>query len=225
MTRTVEPALAALRDQLLRMASLSEAIFAKALQSLWRRDVALAREVRIDDLDIDRLDIAIDDLVLRILATQAPVADDLRNVIAAKMVAADLERVGDLARNIAKSAERLATRATIATPPRLRTLADEAQRILHRALDAFAERDPARAALVLDDDDQVDSDEDAVIRNAIEEIASHPEFTAQEVDFILIAKNLERVADHATNIAEGVILATQARNVKHAAKLGGAPLR
>jgi phosphate transport system protein len=73
--------------------------------------------------------------------------------------------------------------------------------------------------LVLADDDQVDADEDAVIRTAIEEIASHPELTAQEVDFILIAKNLERVADHATNIAEDVILATQARNVKHAAKL------
>jgi phosphate transport system protein len=219
MTRPVEPGLIALRDQLLRMASLAEAILAKSLQSLWRRDVALAREVRIDDLDIDRLDIAVDEMVLRILATQAPVADDLRNVIAAKMVATDLERVGDLARNIAKSAERLSTRVTIAAPPKLQKLADEAQRILHRALDAFAEQDAARAALVLADDDQVDADEDDVIRGAIEEIAGHPEITAQEVDYILIAKNLERVADHATNIAEGVILAIQARNVKHAAKL------
>ena len=221
MTRPVDPALTALRDQLLRMGGLAEAILEKSLQSLWRRDAALAREVKIDDLDIDRLDIAIDDLVLRILATQAPVADDLRNVIAGKMIASDLERIGDLARNIAKSAERLAQRASIEMPARLRTLADEAQRILRRALDAFAAQDPARAAAVLDDDDQVDADEDAVIRNAIEEIASHPEFTAQEVDFILIAKNLERVADHATNIAEDVILATQARNVKHASKLAG----
>lgn len=219
MTRPVDPALTALREQLLRMASLAEAILDKSLQSLWRRDVALAREVKLDDLDIDRLDIAIDDMVLRVLATQAPVADDLRNVIAAKMAAADLERVGDLARNIAKSAERLAERPTVVVPPRLRTLADEAQRILHRALGAFAEHDAERAAAVLDDDDQVDADEDAVIRDAIHEIASHPELTAQEVDFILVAKNLERVADHATNIAEGVILAAQARNVKHAAKL------
>ncbi|HEU4428337.1 MAG TPA: phosphate signaling complex protein PhoU [Myxococcota bacterium] len=219
MTRPVDPALTTLRDQLLRMGSLAEAILEKSLQSLFQRDAALAREVKLDDLELDRLDIAIDDQVLRILATQAPVADDLRNVIAGKMIAADLERIGDLARNIAKSAERLAARAEVETPPRLRTLADEAQRILRRALDAFAQSDPARAALVLDDDDQVDADEDAVIRNAIEEIASRPEFTAQEVDFILIAKNLERVADHATNIAEDVILATQARNVKHAAKL------
>ena len=221
MTRPVEPALTALREQLLRMGGLSEAILEKSLQSLWRRDISLAREVKIDDLEIDRLDIAVDDMVLRILATQAPVADDLRNVIAGKMIATDLERIGDLARNIAKSAERLATRASIDTPSKLRTLADEAQRILRRALDSFAENDPNRASAVLDDDDQVDADEDAVIRTAIEEIASHPEFTAQEVDFILIAKNLERVADHATNIAEDVILATQARNVKHASKLAG----
>ena len=219
MTRVVEPALSALRQQLLRMGSLAEAILEKSLQSLWRRDVALAREVRIDDLEIDRLDIAIDEMVLRILATQAPVADDLRNVIAGKMIAADLERVGDLARNIAKSAERLATRDKVEVPPGLRRLADEAQRILRRALDAFSEHDADRATAVLGDDDQVDADEDAVIRTAIEEIASHPEFTAQGVDFILIAKNLERVADHSTNIAEDVILATKARNVKHAGKL------
>jgi phosphate transport system protein len=222
MTRPVDPALTTLREQLLRMGSLAEAILVKSLQALWSRDVALAHEVKADDLDIDRLDIAIDDSVLRILATQAPVADDLRNVVAGKMVATDLERIGDLARNIAKSAERLALRESIAIPPKLRALADEAQRILRRALDAFAEHDPKRAALVLDDDDQVDADEDAVIRAALEEIASHPEFTAQEVDFILIAKNLERVADHATNIAEGVILAAQARNVKHASKLNTA---
>ena len=220
MTRVVEPALSALRQQLLRMGSLAEAILEKSLQSLWRRDVALAREVRIDDLEIDRLDIAVDEMVLRILATQAPVADDLRNVIAGKMIATDLERVGDLARNIAKSAERLATRDKVEVPPGLRTLADEAQRILRRALDAFSEHDADRATAVLGDDDQVDADEDAVIRTAIEEIASHPEFTSQEVDFILIAKNLERVADHSTNIAEDVILATKARNVKHASKLG-----
>ena len=107
MTRPVEPVLSSLRQQLLRMGSLAEAILEKSLQSLWRRDTALAREVKIDDLEIDRVDIAVDDLVLRILATQAPVADDLRNVIACKMIATDLERVGDLARNIAGCADAL----------------------------------------------------------------------------------------------------------------------
>jgi phosphate transport system protein len=217
--RVVAPVLEDLRQKLLRMGSLAEAILEKALAAVWKRDRALAREVQIDDLEIDRMDLAVDEAVLRILATQAPVADDLRNVIAAKMMATDLERVGDLSRNIAKCALRLAEHVQVAIPPRLRTLADEVQRVLHRALDSFADGDAERAAQVLEQDDQVDEDQDLVIRAAIQEITSHPELTSQGVDFILIAKNLERVADHATNIAEDVILATQARNVKHAAKL------
>ncbi len=219
MSRLVESHLTELRQKLLRMASLCEAILETALESLWTRNAVLAEQVKPDDLEIDRLDVEIDELVLRLLATQAPVADDLREVIASKMIAIDLERVGDLARNVAKSAISLADNPEVPTPPRLRTLADEAQRILRRSLDCFAERDPNKAAEVLDDDDQVDEDEDLVIRAAIEEIRTHPEYASQEVDFIMVAKNLERVADHATNIAEGVILAAEARIVKHAEKL------
>ena len=217
--RIVDPALHDLRNMLLRMGSLAEAILEKSLLAVWKRDRAAAREVQIDDLEIDRLDLAVDESVLRLLATQAPVADDLRGVIAAKMIATDLERVGDLARNIAKCALRLAEHGEVTIPTRLRTLGDEVQRLLHRALDSFADGDAERAALVLEQDDQVDTDQDVVIRAAIQDIMSHPELTSQGVDFILIAKNLERIADHATNVAEDVILATQARNVKHAAKL------
>ena len=110
----------------------------------------------------------------------APVADDLRGVIAAKMIATDLERVGDLARNIAKCALRLADHPEVTIPARLRTLGDEVQRLLHRALDSFADGDAERAALVLEQDDQVDSDQDVVIRAAIQDIMSHPELTSQE---------------------------------------------
>jgi phosphate transport system protein len=221
MTRVVDPLLQDLRHRLLRMGALSEAILDKALRAVWERDAALAREVRIDDLEIDRLDLAIDEAVLRTLALQAPVADDLRQVIAVKMIATDLERVGDLARNIAKSALRLQERSSTTIPAKLREVADEARRLLRLALDSFSDGDAAKAELVLREDDQVDADQDLVIRSAIEEIGRHPELTSQEVDFILIAKNLERVADHATNIAEDVILVAEARNVKHAAKLAG----
>lgn len=218
--RVVDPVLQELRESLLRMGGLAEAILEKALTAVWRCDRVAAREVKIDDLEIDRLDLAVDEAVLRILATQAPVADDLRSVIAAKMIATDLERVGDLARNIAKGALRLAGHPDVAIPPRLRSLGDEVQRVLHRALDSFADGDAAVATMVLEQDDQVDADQDVVIRETIEEITGHPDLVSQGVDFIQIAKSLERVADHATNIAEDVILVTQARNVKHAAKLG-----
>lgn len=221
VSRIVDPVLEELRRKLLRMGSLSEAILDKALRSVWERDAALAREVRIDDLEIDRMDLEIDEAVLRTLALQAPKANDLRSVIAVKMIATDLERVGDLARNIAKSGLRLSGFGKVDVPPKLLELADHARRLLRRALDSFSERDTERAAEVLRDDDEIDRSQDEVIQSAIREIATHPELTSQEVDFILIAKNLERVADHATNIAEDVILVAEARNVKHAGKLAG----
>ena len=219
MTRILDPVLEELRVKLLRMGSLSESIVTKSLRGVFERDHALASSVATDDLEIDRLDVEIDEDVLRALALQAPVADDLRNVIAIKMIATDLERVGDLARNIAKSAMRLAERGEIEFPVKLRELADHACRLLRRSLDAFSDRDAAMAYQILRDDDEVDEEQDLVVEQAIREIASRPEFTSQELDCILIAKNLERIADHATNIAEDVILALEARNLKHAAKL------
>ncbi len=221
MTRIVDPVLDELRHSLIKMGGLAEAILEKSLRAVWERDESLAREVKIDDLEIDRLDLEIDEAVLRVLALQAPVADDLRSVIAVKMIATDLERVGDLARNIAKSALRLAASAPVEISPKLRGLAEDARRLLRHSLDSFSDRDAAKAEQVLQEDDRVDAEQDVVIRAAIQEIGSHPESTSQEVDFILIAKNLERVADHATNIAEDVILVAQGRNLKHAEKLAG----
>lgn len=208
-----------LRERLLRMGSLAEAILDKAVRAVWERRPDLGREVRIDDLEIDRLDLDIDEAVLRALALQAPVAEDLRQVIAIKMMATDLERVGDLSRNIAKSALRLADKPPHAIPPKLQEVADAARALLKLALDSYADADVEKARAVLEMDDRIDDDQERVVRDAIEEIGAHPEMTSQEVDLILIAKNLERVADHATNIAEDVILATEAKNVKHAQKL------
>jgi phosphate transport system protein len=219
MTRTVDPLLGELRRMLLRMGSLAEAILDKALRSLWTRDAALAEEVARDDLEIDRLDVEIDEAVLRVLALQAPVADDLRHVVAVKMIATDLERVGDLARNVAKSTLRLAAHPGAELPSKLQELAEESRRLLREALDSFSDLDPGKAENVLREDDVVDRNEGQVIEEAIRALGRNPDLAPQEVDFILVAKNLERVADHATNIAEDVILATQARNVKHLEKL------
>jgi phosphate transport system protein len=219
MTRTVDPLLGELRRMLLRMGSLAEAILDKALRSLWTRDAALADEVARDDLEIDRLDVEIDEAVLRVLALQAPVADDLRQVVAIKMIATDLERVGDLARNVAKSTLRLATHPGAQLPTKLQELAEESRHLLREAIDSFSDLDPSKAESVLREDDVVDRNEGEVIEEAIRALGRNPDLAPQEVDFILVAKNLERVADHATNIAEDVILATQARNVKHLEKL------
>jgi len=218
--RLVDRELDGLRQLALRMGTLAEQILGRSLEALWRRDATLAAQVPQDDLAIDRLDVEVDEAVIRCLALQAPVAGDLREVIAIKTMATDLERVGDLARNIAKSAVRLSERSPVPTPPKLEQLAEESCRLLRRALDAFADRDASSARRVLEEDERVDADEDRVIREAIEEIRIHPETSAQELDLILVAKNLERVGDHATNIAEDVVMLAEAENLKHAGKLG-----
>lgn len=217
--RLFEPRLNELRETILRMGSRSEAILAKALRALELRDVALADEVQSDDLEIDRLDVAVDDAVLKALALGSPLAEDLRKVVAIKMIATDLERVGDLARNIASSASRLAAIAGLADPPKLHQLAELTQEILRDALDAVSDIDAAKARQVIDGDDAIDALQDELVREEIEKLNAEPSRAAGAVDLILIAESLERVGDHATNIAEEVVLMAEARNLKHAAKL------
>ncbi len=214
MTRMLDPVLQNLRELVLRMGSRSEAILEKSLRAVLDRDAQLAREVQEDDLEIDRLDVEIDDAVLKALALQAPVAEDLREVVAIKMMASDLERVGDLARNIAKAALRFERHAH-PPPQALLQLSRDTQRILRDALDAFSNADAEAARRVLDEDDRIDSEEDAVVEAALDHLRDHREDTSEGIDVILIAKNLERVADHATNIAEDVIYLVEGEVVRH----------
>jgi phosphate transport system protein len=214
-----EKRLGELREQLMRMGRLVEAILEKSLRAVEVSDQALADQVKTDDLAIDRLDISIDQAVLEFLALQSPVAHDLRQAIAIKTAAVDLERVGDQARNVADCARRLSATAPVVLPQRLSTLAGECQRMLRSSLTAFADDDPELARAVLAADDQIDEDEDLLIREAISMIKNDPAITGQAVQIILIAKSLERVGDHATNIAEDVVMMAQALNLKHAEKI------
>jgi len=154
-----------------------------------------------------------------VLALQAPVATELREVIAIKMAANELERVGDLSRNIAKGAIRVAEEDPIPIPAGLRDLASAVRDALRLALDAFGRGDPELAQSVLDRDDAIDEDEDHLIQDMLRIVRENPERAYQNIDVILVAKHLERVADHATNIAEHAIFMKEARNVKHARKL------
>ena len=219
MSRAFDSVLEGLRGNLLRMGGRAEAILDKALHALWERDARLAQEVADDDIEIDRLEVAIDEAVLKALALQAPVAEDLREVLAVKMVAVDLERVGDLARNIAKSAARSAANPPIPFPAALTSLARSSQRVLRRSLDAFSRTDAELARSVLGEDDAIDRAQDEVVQTMLRALERQPGAASQEVDLIMVAKHLERVGDHATNIAEDVVLVAEARNIKHAAKL------
>ena len=219
----VERDLESLRGRAVRMAELCEAILAKSLRAVRERNPALAAEVKRDDLAIDQLDIEIDDLVLQILALDAPVASDLRHVIAIKSIATDLERIGDIARNIAGCARRLAEHAPVQLGDELSILEEGSRRALRDAIEAFRTLDVDLARAVLGSDDRIDELEGRIIRDAIGRLSTTPAHTEQEIDLIFITKDLERVGDHATNIAEEVILAAEAKNLKHAAKLSGQP--
>ena len=209
-----------LRERLLRMGGLAESILEKALQSLADRDAELAAQVKEDDLAIDRLDVEIDQAVLELIALQAPVADDLRQALAIKVAAVDLERVGDLARDIADSTVALLERPLVQPPAAFADLVEESRRSLSAALTAFADADADKARWVLQADDRIDDDEALVIRESLERIRTEPESSEAALQHILIAKCLERVGDHATNIAEDVIMVAESVNVKHAGKLG-----
>jgi phosphate transport system protein len=221
MERVTDRDLDELRRLAIQMGALAEAILAKALRAAWDGNEVLAREVRSDDLEIDRLDIEIDEAILRLLALRAPVARDLRLVLATKSLATDLERVGDLSRNVAECATRWAEHPRSGFPPVLRKLADDSRRMLRNALESYASLDAQLARRVIADDDRVDGAERAVLAESMKWIHDHPEEAEQAVNCIFIASSLERVGDHATNIAEDVVLATDALNLKHAGKLGG----
>ena len=219
----VERDLESLRARAVRVAELCEAILAKSLRAVRERSPGLAAEVKQDDLAIDQLDIEIDDLVLQILALDAPVAADLRHVIAIKSIATDLERIGDIARNIAGCARRLAQHAHVELGEELAILEEGSRTALRNAVQAFRDLDVNLARAVLGADDKIDELEGRIIRGAIGRLSEAPEHTEQEIDLIFITKDLERVGDHATNIAEEVILAAEAKNLKHAAKLSTQP--
>jgi phosphate transport system protein len=217
--QTAKDATGELRLTVLRMGALAEAILAKANRVVRERSYDLGREVDADDVEIDRLDVEVDSGVLGALAMGPLEGEDARMALAVKTMACDLERVGDLARNIASSGLRLAERTETELPARLEPLQDRAGRLLRTALDAFRSLDPALARQVLAADDEVDRLQDEMVYRLVHEIETRPEHGAQAVDVILIAESLERVADHATNIAEEVILIAEAVNVKHMNKL------
>jgi len=210
-----EGELDALKRRLLQMGSLIEAQTQKALTALMERRMELARMVIEADKAVNDLQIEIDDSCLKMLALQQPMATDLRLITSAMKMSADLERIGDQAVNIAETALRLLETAPLRPVIDVAEMAGIAQQMTRDALDSFVRRDAALARDVLSRDDKVDQMKDSVFRVLLTHMMADPGTIERALGLILISRNIERIADHATNIAEEVIFLVEAKDVRH----------
>jgi len=223
LERHFEHDLEALKQQLLLMGGRVETIIHKAIEALERRNSTLAAEVFTEDQIIDRLEVEIEERCVNLLALQQPLARDLRFITAALKINNDLERVGDHAVNIAGSAVRLAETEPLTRLEEIPRMATLAAGMLHEALDAFVGRDAATARRLVLRDDAVDQLNRQIFRALITHMIANPATIPQAMERILVARNLERVADLATNIAEEVVFIAEARIIKHHAEEWSAP--
>jgi phosphate transport system protein len=202
-----------LRALISQMGGLAEQAIADAMTALQRGDTALAQEVRDLDKRIDAIEAELEKLVVRVIALRAPMADDLREVIAALKIAAVVERIGDYAKNIAKRVPMIHTAGEerIEALSLLPAMAQMSSDMVHDVLDAFASRDAAAAAAVCARDNALDDFYDSIFRTLVTFMVENPRTISQVAHLLFVAKNLERIGDHATNVAEMVYFAATGR--------------
>ncbi len=218
MHRHFEEEIEDLKRQLLLMSGQSERIIRKAVEALQRRDAALCDEVFRDDKAIDRLEIEIEERCIRLLALQQPLARDLRFITSALKISNDLERVGDHAVNIAGCAKTLLALPTVRPLADLNPLVEGAIGMLRESLDAFVRRDADAARRLVRRDDEVDELNRHLFGELLARMVSTPSEIEASMAYVLVGRNLERIGDLATNVAEEVVFIAEARVIKHHAE-------
>jgi phosphate transport system protein len=215
VVRHFQQELGELKQRLLAMGGLAEERVHAAVKALVERDLGAVRAVLAGDEPVNQLHLEIDTRAFTLLALQQPMAIDLRAIVAALKIDTDLERVGDLAVNIAEASERYLHHPPVKRLIDLPRMADLAESMLRDALDAFVRRDMALAQAVLDRDDLLDSLKNQIFRDLLTHMLENPSKIEPSLDLILVSRHLERIGDHATNIAEDVIFMVSARDVRH----------
>jgi phosphate transport system protein len=215
MERHFERDVEGLKDRLLWMGSLAERSVHQSVHAVLDGDEKLAQTVLDEENAINELQIEIDDRVVQLLALQQLVAVDLRSVVAAARINNELERIGDQAVNIAQSADRIVRHPRVKPYVDLPRMGELAERMLRDSLDALARRDVELARGVLARDDQVDQLRDQIFRELLTYMMGDSSVVFPAFELVLVAKNLERIADHATNIAEDVIYIVAGSDVRH----------
>ena len=217
--RTYEQQLGQLRTAVLEMGGLVEEQIGQAVRALVDRDQTLARATIDRDHTVNRFDVEIDELSLKLLALHQPAARDLRLITTALKITTDLERVGDMAAHIAERAIELAAELPIKPYIDIPRMADLARDMLHRSLDAFVQESVEMALGVCASDDAIDQLHEQLFRELLSFMAGDPSTVSRAMRLLFVSKYLERVGDHATNIAEMVIFMAKGRSIRHLDKL------
>ena len=205
-----------LRQRLLDMSERAEELVDVAVEALLQRDGSRAEAVIDGDADVDALELEVEQIAISLLALQQPMARDLRFIVGALKISSDLERVGDHAVNIAQSAQRLlAMKSTIAPDPEIEEMARRARQMLGDALDAFIRGDGTMGRAVCKMDDQVDALHDSLFRILLTHMMEDPHTISAALELLLVSRNLERVADLATNIGEDAVYLAEGKQIKH----------
>lgn len=215
VTRHFQAELEQVKTRLLEMGGLAEEHVRLAVKGLVERDADLVEGVVSGDGPLNAMHMEIDGRCFTLLALYQPMAADLRTIVAVVKINTDLERVGDLAVNIAEATRRYALNSPVKRLVDLPRMASIAQTMLRDALDAFVRRDVDLAQRVLDQDDDLDSLKTQIFRELLSHMLQDPSTIEPALELILVSRHLERIGDHATNVAEDVIFIVSARDVRH----------
>jgi len=218
MERRFETELKNVKAQILAMAGFVEQAIERAVEALQERNPAKLSEVHEIEKKINQAHLDVDNTCLGILARQAPVAADLRLILAIIKINTDLERMGDQAVNLAKNTAHYIQHPTVSAAQNFPQMSSLVRTMVREALDAFVNSDPTLARKVLMTDDAVDAFKDRNVALLTEIMKTDPAKIDAALNLVLIARNLERLGDHATNIAEDVIFATTGEDVRHGGK-------
>jgi phosphate transport system protein len=218
-SKQFEQQLRTLKDKLLLMGHHAEKMIADSIQVLVERKPSLAEDVINSDDELDQLELGIDNLCYQILALEQPVARDLRFIATALKIVRDIERIGDIAVNISERAAELIQEPELKRLIDLPIMAEASQRILKESLDAFVNSDAELAEKVIRDDQFIDDCYETIFRELLTYMMEDTKYISRALKVIFIAKHLERVGDHSSNIAEMVIFLVRGQDIRHGTRL------
>lgn len=215
MERLLDEKLAGLKHMLLEMSELAETMISESVRALMENDTKLLANIQQQEERLDRLQVEVDETCCRLLALYQPTAFDLRLLLGASRISTEVERLGDKAVNISQVAVSLSEKQPIAPSEKFPHMARMASEMVHESIHAFLTLDVARARLIIERDDALDDLKNQVTQDLVDLMKRDGSVIDCAIQFLVVARNLERIGDHATNIAEDAIFVAEGRDVRH----------